>query len=158
MRWLLEPHWYEHELYQENGFGKGSRNGPDVNVTDNNGLTNTADILEEVFINPNYPIGPPVLDMSMKDKGMSRADLWAFASLVVLPLGVNNNNYACQGAEIARKKVKAGGRVCGHVREDEPECEIGIILLNTHHYLFMYIENQNNFFHRLAKNPQVQDW
>ena len=106
--------------------GKNSKNGPDVNTTDNNGLTNTADILEEVFTNPNFPTGPPPLDMSMKDKGMSRADLWAFASLVAFRLGVSNNNYACQGPEVAKEKVKAGprGRICGHLREHEPECEI----------------------------------
>ena len=111
--------------YNEVYGGKNSYNGPNVNTTDNNGLTTTADILEEVYTNPDYPFqGPPSLDMSMKDKGMSRADLWAFASLIVLPLGVRNNNYACQGAEIAKKNVKAGGRVCGHVREHDPECEI----------------------------------
>merc|ERR1719210_898199 len=111
---------------KENGFGKGSRNGPDVNVTDNNGLTNTADVLEEIFTNPNFPTGPPALDMSMKDKRMSRADLWAFASLVAFRLGVSNNNYACQGPEVAKEKVKAGprGRICGHLQEHEPECEI----------------------------------
>ena len=127
----LNPTGMEMSYSKENGFGKGSRNGPDVNTTDNNGLTNTADILEEVFTNPDFPTGPPVLDLSMKDKGMSRADLWAFASLVALRLGVNNNNYACQGAQIARKEVMAGGvRACGHVREHEPECEIGNRLLN----------------------------
>ena len=122
----LNPTGMNMSYTKENGFGKGSRNGPDVNVTDNNGLTNTADILEEVFTNPNFPTGPPPLDMSMKDKGMSRADLWAFASLVAFRLGVSNNNYACQGPEVAKEKVKAGprGRICGHLREHEPECEI----------------------------------
>ena len=55
--------------------GKGSKNGPDVEVTNNNGLTFTADILEEIYTNPAYPGGTPVMDKSMKGKGYSRADL-----------------------------------------------------------------------------------
>ena len=103
--------------------GKGSRNGPNVEVTNNNGLTFTADILEEIYTNPSYPKGAPVMDKSMKEKGYSRADLWAFGSLVAVKVGIDNNNYACQGGQVARKKVK-GGRICGHIRDGESDCEI----------------------------------
>ena len=34
---------------------KGEFNGPNVNVTNNNGLGMTADLLEEVFTNKDFP-------------------------------------------------------------------------------------------------------
>ena len=78
--------------------GKGSKNGPDVHVTDNNGLAFTADVLHEMFINASFAN----MEVSMQEKGYSRADLWAFASLIALKMGVDNNNYACQGGDVAR--------------------------------------------------------
>ena len=86
-----------------------------IHATTNNGLTNTADILEEIYTNRKYPShynGPPYLDMSMQDKNMSRADLWAFASLVAVSHGVHNNNEGC----------RSDG--CGTLRKNETDCEI----------------------------------
>ena len=70
--------------------------------TNNNGLTVTADILEEVFTNPKFPRarGIPTLDISMKNSGKSRADLWAFAAMVAVKIGVDNNNDACDGKKV----------------------------------------------------------
>ena len=48
----------------------------------------------------------------MQDKNMSRADLWAFASLVAVSHGVHNNNEGC----------RSDG--CGTLRKNETDCEI----------------------------------
>ena len=76
---------------------KGKYNGPNVNVTNNNGLTFTADVLEEIYTNRKFPKGAPELPVSMKDSGKSRADLWAFAALLAPQVGIDFNNQACAG-------------------------------------------------------------
>ena len=73
------------------------RNGPDVTETDNNGLMWTADVLEEIYTNPDFPSGAPKLEVSMKESGKSRADLWAFAGLLAVYIGIEENNLACNG-------------------------------------------------------------
>ena len=57
--------------------------GPNILNTNNNGLLQTTDILEEVFTNKDFPKFTPSLDVSMKESGKSRADLWAFATLLL---------------------------------------------------------------------------
>ena len=52
----------------------------------------------------------------MKDSGKSRADLWAFAALVGLYKGIENNNKACDG--------KANAAVCGHREAFQDGCEV----------------------------------
>ena len=79
------------------GAEKGNKKGQNVNVTNNNGLTFTVEILEEIYTNPNFPKGTPALDVSMKDSGKSRADLWAFAALLAPQVGIDFNNKACAG-------------------------------------------------------------
>ena len=71
-----------------------------------------------VFTNRNFPKGKglPTLDVSMKDSGKSRADLWAFAALVGLYKGIENNNKACDG--------KANAAVCGHREAFQDGCEV----------------------------------
>ena len=77
--------------------GKGEFNAPNVNVTNNNGLEMTADVLEEIFTNKDFPENVTSLERSMKDSGKSRADLWAFASILAVLEGIKNNNNACNG-------------------------------------------------------------
>ena len=103
-----------------------NKDHPNVNRTNNNGLGFTADILEEIWTNPNFPKpkGDPIEGPSLKDRGVSRADLWAFASWLVVKIGVSNNNFACNNKE---NKIKGGGpRNCGHVLDpyDENLCII----------------------------------
>ena len=86
--------------------GKQEFNGPDVNRTDNNGLMFTADILEEIFTNKDYPNNLESLPVSMKESGKSRADLWAFAGLVAAEWGIENNNLACQGNPRSKTMIK----------------------------------------------------
>ena len=70
-------------------------NGPEVTDTNNNGLLHTADVLEEIYTNPNFPKHTSKLTKSMKDSNKSRADLWAFAALVATEFGILQNNLAC---------------------------------------------------------------
>ena len=67
-----------------------------LRYTTNNGLLSTADVLEEVYTNNKFPKKTKKLDgKSMKEKGYSRADLWAYATMLAVEIGVNNNNDAC---------------------------------------------------------------
>ena len=75
----------------------GEKNGPNMIKTDNNGLLYVADVMEEIYTNPNFPKNTPELEVSIKDSGKSRADLWAFAALVAAEFGIHNNNLACKG-------------------------------------------------------------
>ena len=75
----------------------GLSNGPNVNITDNNGLTMTADLLEEIYTNRKFPKKTTALPVSMKDSGKSRADLWAFATILSVQVGINYNNMGCDG-------------------------------------------------------------
>ena len=82
---------------------KNQFNGPDVTLTNNNGLLQVADILEEIYTNKDFPDlsnnnhQVPSLSVSMQESGKSRADLWAFATLIAAQMGVEQNNLACQG-------------------------------------------------------------
>ena len=78
--------------------------------TSNNGLWFTADVLEEVYTNPEFPIIPGEpnvkLEMSMKHSGKSRADLWAFAGLIAATWGMTQSNRACVGDRSGSGKKK----------------------------------------------------
>ena len=99
----LNPTGMQTDLFEKYGEDP-TRNAPNnlTFFTNNNGLTVTADILEEVFTNRNFPKAKdvPALSTSMKDSGKSRADLWAFASMVAVKIGVDNNNRACDGKPV----------------------------------------------------------
>ena len=99
------------DMYEDFNCTDHGQEGPNVNVTNNNGLGYTADVLEEIYTNPNFPRYTPDLDQSMKTSGKSRADLWAFASLLALQIGVNNNNQGCDGNQC-------------HLHQNEPGCRI----------------------------------
>ena len=63
--------------------GKGESKGPEITFTNNNGLMYTADLLEEMYTNPDFPKKTTSLgSKSLKELGKSRADLWALASIV----------------------------------------------------------------------------
>ena len=93
----LNPEGMGLDMMKDFNTDKGEFNGPNVNVTNNNGLGMTADVLEEIFTNKDFPKKAPSLPVSMKDSGKSRADLWAFASIVAVLHGITNNNNACNG-------------------------------------------------------------
>merc|ERR1719277_2478768 len=57
---------------------------------------------------------------SLRSRGKSRADLWAFASLVAVEEGIQRHNWACRGD---RHSPHNGPRMCLQF-EGEPGCEI----------------------------------
>ena len=62
---------------------KGEKKGPEITFTNNNGLMHTAQLLEEIYTNPDFPKGTSSLGgESLQQMGKSRADLWAYATLV----------------------------------------------------------------------------
>ena len=74
----------------------------DLKYTSNNGLLSTVDILEQVYTNNTFLnefLNNKQLDgePTMKEKNYSRADLWAFATMLGFEHGVKENNLACEG-------------------------------------------------------------
>ena len=69
-------------------------------MTDNNNLVWVAQVLEGIYKNPTF--GSYKLkhfDTSLFERGMSRADLWAFAGIVAVQAGIENNNEYCQNLQ-----------------------------------------------------------
>lgn len=98
-----------------NGMGKDHENltaqgmqGPSKFSTDNNGLWWTVEILEEIYTNRRFPIGEGIkkLDISLKKAGKSRADLWAFATMVAVEWGIENQNKGCDGEQMCKIILK----------------------------------------------------
>ena len=111
----LNPDGMGINMFDDLGVTKNSQKGPNVDKTNNNGLTFTADVLEEIYTNKDFPNGIESLEVSMKESGKSRADLWAFATLVALQYGIDNNNLACQGEP---------RDACGHLEYGKEGCEV----------------------------------
>ena len=73
----------------------GGEKAPDLIETDNNGLEWIADMLEEFYTNPDFGPENAKLETSFKESGKSRADLWAFATLMAAKFSIQQNNLAC---------------------------------------------------------------
>ena len=67
---------------------------PRSTKTTNNKLQLTARSLELIYTVTDWPPGAPVLSVSLKESGKSRADLWQFAGNVGLEnaIGITNDN------------------------------------------------------------------
>ena len=68
---------------------------PIKHKTDNNGLEGSVRALEMIYTDPAWPSSARSLNISLKDSGKSRADLWAFAGNVALEMEIVRANYAC---------------------------------------------------------------
>ena len=77
------------------------RDLPNSVKTDNAGLELTADMLEEIYTNKDFPKSALPLTVSLADSGKSRADLWSFAAAVGVEWGIQRNNLACDGERVA---------------------------------------------------------
>ena len=100
--------------------------------TDNAGLELTADILEEIYTNPNFPKRAQKLPKSLAQSGKSRADLWNFAQAVAVERGINNNNDKCDNVCI----------IC--------------ILCIVYAYMFLMSNNLTKLiFHNLSRRNQL---
>ena len=108
-----------------NWHGVGVRHNPvwraknltNVEVTDNNGLKRIVKQLEKIYTRTNFPWNSPTLGQSLKDSGKSRADLWAYASMVGVEYGIEMNNIACSN----RNDNRVRQRSCVHDPNTE-EC------------------------------------
>ena len=119
---------------------KNSRKGPDLTKTDNNGLLLTADVLEEIYRNKDFPKGTPKLDVSMKDSKKSRADLWAFAAIVAVRAGIEENNIACDGPGQLKPK---GSPACGHIYTLEDDCKLDLTKIGLFEILTIFFSFHN---------------
>ena len=91
----------------------------DVTKTDNNGLSWTVEVLEAIYTNPDFPFNmAPKLEISLKDAGKSRADLWAYAAILAVEYGVETNNIQCDDAH-----NNDPGEQCHH-QQGLPECKV----------------------------------
>jgi len=70
----LNPDGMGINMFDDLGVTKNSEKGPNVDRTNNNGLTYTADILEEIYTNKDFPGSVDPLAQSMKESGKSRDD------------------------------------------------------------------------------------
>jgi len=88
----------------------------DVKFTNNNGLGPTVELLEAIYTVPDFPGNTPVLEMSLKESGKSRADLWSLAAIVAVEWGIETNNYVC--ADAADAWVNGAGE-CHHLKGED---------------------------------------
>ena len=79
----------------------------------------TVDVLEGIYTNPDFPFDmAPKLQVSLKDSGKSRADLWAYAAILAVEYGVETNNIQCDDAH-----NRDPGEQCHH-QQGLPECKV----------------------------------
>ena len=62
----------------------GYFNYPDQTGGDNNGMQALSDLLEGIYIWPAYPSQTPSLQVSLKESGKSRADLWVLSAIAAV--------------------------------------------------------------------------
>merc|ERR1719318_949927 len=88
----------------------------------NNGLGDTVRSLERFYLEANFPYGAPSLSASPKELGWSRADLWAFSSMIAVEFGVLVNNLKCEEIDLTEGRGSAMYG-CSHHR-GEPGCKV----------------------------------
>lgn len=71
----------------------------DNGISEHNGLGPTLEILEQVYTDPAFPSRTPVLESSLVDMGISRADLWAFATITAVEYAIDMNNIMCSDSK-----------------------------------------------------------
>jgi len=73
--------------------------------TDNNGLDQIAEKLELIYTTIDWPFQTPSLEVSLRQSGKSRADLWELAANVALERTLERANRACDLDFHARQQV-----------------------------------------------------
>ena len=127
-------------------FNLMKREIPDVHKTNNNGLGWTVEVLEAIYTNATFPSFAPKLQSSLKSSGKSRADLWAFATIVAVEYGVEMNNRACEGKRVYGSE---GIKQCHHLRHEE-----GCKVINCINVELMKIYCMNDSFFNLTFIPK----
>jgi len=97
---------------------EGEFNRPDQTGGDNNGMQAVSDILEGIYISADYPTKTPKLEVSLRDSGKSRADLWALAAMTAVEYGITTTNMRCRN-----ETNKYNNEGCTQ-RDDEDDCEV----------------------------------
>ena len=87
-----------------------------VNATDNKGLDGIAEKLELIYTTVDWPFKALSLNVSLRQSGKSRADLWQFAGLVALEQALERANRACD--------LDKWGRQQTSLLESREACEI----------------------------------
>merc|ERR1719433_1169718 len=83
--------------YFKNIFTDPARFYKEKNIEgDNNHLSQVVRVLEVMYTTLDYPKVAPALNVSLKDSGKSRADLWAFAAHVALERTIERANWGCE--------------------------------------------------------------
>ena len=88
----------------------------DENLKNNNGLQYPVATLERLFTDKSFPKNAPKLKKSLKKIGVSRADLWAFASLVALDEVLKTTKSRCRAGWV---KETMCGYPCDHKITDD---------------------------------------
>ena len=76
-----------------------------VSKGDNNGLQTVAAALELIYTDKSWPSNVQALEVSLKDSGKSRADLWQFAASVAMESTIERSNHACHYDMWERQQV-----------------------------------------------------
>ena len=82
--------------------------------TDNNGMDQIAEKLELIYTTVDWPFQNASLEVSLRQSGISRADLWELAGLVALERTLERANRACDLDFHARQQVTLGQYVESH--------------------------------------------
>jgi len=72
-----------------------SRREENLDEGNNNGLEKVVKYLEKIYTKKDHPGNSPSLEVSLRESGKSRADLWAFAALMAVEFGKETTNIAC---------------------------------------------------------------
>ena len=109
----------------------------DVKRTDNNGLDYAVEVLEGIYTDPNFPLNlAPTLTVSLRDSGKSRADLWAYATILAVEYGVQSNNMQCDDPEI---NAQLGpGQQCHH-QQGLLECKVRCLKMVKEQFFYFCI-------------------
>ena len=73
--------------------------------TDNNGMSGAVETLERVYLEKDYPENAPETTKSLKNLGISRADLWQFAANVALEGTIERSDTSCRHDYYYRQQV-----------------------------------------------------
>jgi len=113
-----------HGMDQKLDSKAGARNLPVEAGAGNNGLGNTVRTLEKFYTEANYPYGAPVLTASPQELGWSRADLWAFSSMMAVEFGVLVNNLKCDEVDLPATQGSSWFGCSHHL--GDPDCKVNI--------------------------------
>ena len=96
-------------------------------------------MLEEIYKNKDFPANAPSLSVSLRDSGKSRADLWAYATVLAVEYGVETNNRVCDDPA-----VNDPGHQCHH-QQGLDGCKVQSVCLIITKHLEKFNDNHLEF-------------